>query len=156
MGDEMRESCESVHMEGGQDLVQVEQVSRRILGVSRKLRLAAQETPRVRDSVDPPTSQCAIPADARARAGAVSVKVRPDAREMIPGDGTRVRCVKTDDVPLQTTHTMHGEKTQSSRVAFGPPTTVSEPTRVKTEVQEVKVPEQSAVFVLDDDEDDRE
>lgn len=149
VGDEMRESCEPVHMEGGQDLVQVEQVSRRILGVSRKLRLAAQETPRVRDSVDPPASQ--IPADAHARAG--SVEVRPDAREMIPGDGTRVRCVKTDDVPLQTTSTMHGEETQSSRVAFWPPT---EPTTVKTEVQDVKVPEQSAVFVLDDDEDDRE
>ncbi len=150
MGDEMRESCESVHMEGGQDLVQVEQVSRRILVVSRNLRLAAQETLRVRDSVDPPASE--IPADARARAG---VEVRPDVREMIPGDGdgTRMRCVKTDDVPLQTTSTMHGEEKQNSRVAFGPPT---EPTTVKTEVQEVKVPEQSAVFVLDDDEDDRE
>ncbi|KAI0750525.1 hypothetical protein C8Q74DRAFT_373656 [Fomes fomentarius] len=147
VGNGMRESCESVHIEGGQEQVQVEQVSRRVVCVSRKLRLAAQETLRVRDSVDLPASE--IPADARARAG---VEVRLDGREIVPGDGdgTRMRCVNMDGVPLQTTSTVHRKKTQSSRVAFGSPTTV------KTEAQEIKVPEQSAVFVLDDDEDDRE
>ncbi|KAI0750532.1 hypothetical protein C8Q74DRAFT_373909 [Fomes fomentarius] len=106
VGNGMRESCGSVHIEGGQDQVQVEQ------------------TPRVRDSVDPPASE--IPADARARAG---VEVRPDAREMFPGDG-EIDHAQREDAEL------------------GPPIIVSEPTTVKTEVQEIRVPEPSAAVVL--------